>query len=184
MKHQMLRIPITLLIIFLSQFANAADIENAFSNKLVNELFAALPGLWNGQAIETPVGPVGYAMNFHQCGEGVVAGVADTGASFHYWRFWKSDGALRLTFLSTFRGNREPTQLVPNKFEENTIWFYAPELALLTVSITLDESNIDIRVFHHRKPHVYIRLVRADKSLTESEHEDSLARSCKNISGS
>ncbi|HID82797.1 MAG TPA: hypothetical protein EYH06_08855 [Chromatiales bacterium] len=171
----------TLFVVLFSQFAYAADLENALSNNLVDELFATLPGSWHGRAIETPVGPIEYAMNFHECVVAVVAGVADTGASLHFWRFWKSDGELRLTFLSTFRGNQKPTQLVANQFEENMIWFFAPELALLTLSITMNEAAINIHVFHHQKPHVFIRLTRTDKSMSESEREESEKKSCKKL---
>ena len=170
-----------LLMVLFSQSNYATDTENPLSKNLVNELFSTLPGTWDGRAIETPVGPVDYEINVHQCGESVIAGVANTGASLHYWRFWKSNDELRLTFLSTFRGNQDPTQLVSSKFEDKTIWFYAPELALLTVSVTLDEPNIHFRVFHHDKPHVYIRLTRVDRVMTESEHEDSKEKSCRNL---
>jgi len=176
-----MRILIILLVVLHSQSVYADDIENSLSVNLANELLTTLPGTWDGQAIETPVGPVAYSINFHRCGEDIVAGVANPGAALHYWRFWQSDGELRLTFLTTFRGNQEPTPLVANRAETRTIWFYAPELALLTVSITLDDPQVDIRIFHHDKPHVYIRLIRTDKTMTESDLEAGLVKSCKKL---
>ena len=170
-----MRNALALLLLMMSQQIHTADADPA------QAMLTTLPGSWDGTAIETPVGKLDYAMNFHPCSEGVVAGVADPGAALHYWRFWQFDGELRLTFLTTFRGNQEPTQLVVNKIEASTVWFYAPELALLTVSVTLDEPYVDLRVFHHGKPHVYIRLTRLDKPMTASERAESLARSCKTL---
>jgi len=46
---------------------------------------------------------------------------------------------------------------------ENTFRFYAPEPALLTLSVSIIEPNVDIHVFHHHKPHVYIHLTRSDE---------------------
>jgi hypothetical protein len=141
----------------------------------------ALPGNWDGNAIETPVGPLDYAIKFHQCDADVIAGVAELRVSDHHWRFWQSDDELRLTFLSTFRGNQEPTQLIASKSEENTIWFHAPDVTLLTLSVTLTEPNVDIRVFHHHQPHVHIRLTRSDSQTKEVKKADNMAKSCRQL---
>jgi hypothetical protein len=145
----------------------------------VGSFFAALPGAWEGRAFETPVGPVDYPVRFHVCDTHVVAGVAELKVSDHYWYFRQSDDGLRLTFLSTFRGNREPTELVVSKIEDHTIWLYAPELQLLTLSLTLLEPDIEIRVFHHRKPHVAIRLTRSGGQHKGSERNENRVKGCK-----
>ncbi len=139
----------------------------------------ALPGIWDGRAIETPVGPVDYAVQFHVCDQGVVAGVAELRVSDHHWRFRHSDGSLKLTFLSTFGGNREPVELVVDKTAGNTIWFHAPALPLLTLSVALAEPHIDIRVFHHQQPHVAIRLTRSDGHSTRTERSLNKTGSCR-----
>lgn len=141
--------------------------------------FAALPGAWEGRAFETPVGPVDYPIRFHICDTSVVAGVAELKVSDHYWYFRQSDDGLRLTFLSTFRGNREPTELVVSKIEDHTIWLRAPGLQLLTLSLTLLEPDIEIRVFHHRKPHVAIRLTRSDAQQDGSKRNENRVKGCK-----
>jgi hypothetical protein len=41
---------------------------------------------------------------------------------------------------------------------------------LLTVSATLAESIIDIRVFHYDEPHVHIRLTRLEPQPTDARH--------------
>ena len=175
----LLRFLILQLLMVCSVSGCAADSVTPRPENIVDGFFAALPGHWDGRAIETPVGPVDYAINFHVCDQGVIAGVAELNVSDHHWRFWRSDGELRLTFLSTFRGNREPTQLVVSSTEANTIRFHAPELRLLTLSVTLAEPNVDIRVFHHQKPHVYIRLSRSNSSMKQAELPAYIEKSCK-----
>ena len=159
----------------------AADIGTPLSASVIDRFFAALAGSWDGRAIETPVGPVDYAITFHGCDEAVVAGVAELSVSDHYWQFRRSGDELRLSFLSTFRENREPTQLLVSGIEGSTIRFHAPELALLTLSVTLAEPNIDIRVYHHLKPHVYIRLTRSDMKMSDVERARNEGKSCKKL---
>ena len=159
----------------------AAVVTSPSTKNLIDEFFSALPGSWDGQAVETPVGPVDYAIHFHTCDKMVNAGVAELNVSDHHWRFWRDDGELRLTFLSTFRGNQEPTQLRVSETEQETIWFHAPELALLSLSLTLNEPHLDIRVYHHDKPHVYIRLTRSDLQPAEAAQAINEEKSCRTL---
>ena len=159
----------------------AADKEAPLSVSVIDRLFTALAGSWDGRAIETPVGPVDYAITFHACDEAMIAGVAELSVSDHYWQFRRSGDAFRLTFLSTFNDNREPTQLAVSEIDGSTIRFYAPELALLTLSVTLAEPHVEIRVYHHLKPHVYIRLVRSDMKMTDVERARNESKSCKKL---
>lgn len=145
---------------------------------IADRLVAALPGAWDGRAIETPVGPVDYAIGFHRCETGVVAGVAALSVSDHHWQFRQTDDGLRLVFLSTFGGNQTPTRLVVTKAEASTLWFRAPELPLLTLSVTLAEPHLDIRVFHHQQPHVTIRLTRADRRTAGAARDANRVKSC------
>lgn len=167
------------LLILFSGIAYASDSTTLLSNQLTERLINALPGVWDGRAIETPVGPVEYAIHFHTCDKNVIAGVAELKVSDHHWRFWRSDDELRLTFLSTFRGNQTPTQLLISKIEDNTIWFHAPERALLTLSVTAVEPHVDIRVYHHHEPHVYIRLTRSDGHMPDGERTQNKVKSCR-----
>ena len=164
------RIIIIWFLLLFNACSFAADPVLPLSEKIIDNFFTSLSGNWDGRAIETPIGPVDYAINFYSFNKGGIAGVAKLGVSNHHWRFWRADGELRLTFLSTFRGNQKPTQLVLSKIEENTFHFYAPKLALLTLSVTINEPNVDIRVFHHQKPHVYIRLTRSDTPVTKEQN--------------
>jgi len=167
------------LLVLCSGFAYATDSSTPLPENVIARFVATIAGSWDGRANETPVGPMDYAINFHLCDKGVIAGVAELRVSDHHWRFWQSDGELRLTFLSTFRGNQQPTQLVVSRTTENTIWFHAPELALLTLSATLVEPYLHIRVFHHHEPHVYIQLTRANRQMTDVEYSESVEKSCK-----
>jgi hypothetical protein len=161
--------------------AYAVVSNTPLTETMIDRFSVVLVGTWDGRAIETPVGPVDYLINFYECDKGVIAGVAELRVSNHHWRFWRSDDELHLTFLSTFSGNQEPTQLVVSQIEENTIWFHAPELALLTLSVTLAEPKVHIRVFHHHEPHVYIQLTRTDGSMTNEERAESKEKSCKEL---
>ena len=149
------------------------------ADDVAGRFFEALPGIWEGRAIETPVGPVDYPVRFHVCDQGVVAGVAELKLSDHHWYFHHSGEGLKLTFLSTFRGNQEPVELVANETAGNTIWFHAPALPLLTLSVALAEPHIDIRVFHHQQPHVAIRLTRSDGHSTRTERSLNKTGSCR-----
>lgn len=174
-----LRTFVRCLPLLISVTAYASDPTTLPSKPLIDRFLNTLPGSWDGRAIETPVGPVDYAIHFHSCDNSVRAGVAELQVSDHYWRFWRSDGALHLTFLSTFRGNQTPTQLLLGKIEDNTFWFHAPELALLTLSVTVVEPHLDIRVYHHDEPHVYIRLTQSDRQVTAAEQTHNKAKSCR-----
>jgi|GEM_PF-1287916 len=167
------------LLILHSVSSFAADLVLPHPNKILHKLFTTLPGNWDGRAIETPIGPVEYAINFYQCDKNMVAGVAELNVSNHHWQFRLVDDELHLTFLSTFRGNQEPIQLRISKAENNTIRFYAPKLALLTLSVTKIDENIHIRVFHHRKPHVYIRLTPSNKQINKKEPSTKKEKACK-----
>ncbi|MCG7978276.1 MAG: hypothetical protein N0E58_09085 [Candidatus Thiodiazotropha endolucinida] len=147
---------------------------------IIETLITSLPGSWDGQAIETPVGPVDYDIIFQQCSDSLVAGMADLRPSDHYWQFRNEPDKLELTFLSTFAGNREPVKLLVSRKTGSSIDFYAPELPLLTMSISINEPIIDIRVFHHHKPHVHIRLSRQAQSTLQAEQTSPLS-ACKKV---
>lgn len=138
-----------------------------------------LPGYWAGEAIETPVGSMSYDIFFYTCSNGTIAGVAKTGASLHYWQFKLGEDSLPLRFLSTFRGNRKPTLLLPWASEGAILKYYAPEQKILTLEITFSKSIINIRVFHHNKPHVHIRLTRVENRLSEPSLHHTLSNSCR-----
>ncbi|MES9854974.1 MAG: hypothetical protein ABW170_24515 [Candidatus Thiodiazotropha sp. L084R] len=140
-----------------------------------------LPGHWNGEAVETPVGPMNYDIVFHNCTDGAIAGVAKTGASLHYWRFIpRQDGQLQ--FLSTFMGNRTPTLLLLRASNEDRLFFYAPQRKILTLEIRYAEPNIDIQVFHHEKPHVLIKLSKSAIKPAHLAPHYNQANSCKALS--
>lgn len=141
----------------------AADAVLPLPQARVEHLLGLLPGSWEGEAVETPVGPVDYDIAFEKCADHAVAGVADTGASLHYWRFGDDAGRLRVRFLSTFAGNRRSTLLLAGGIEGDSIRFYAPQRELLTLTVTPTERRLDIRVFHYGEPHVHIRLRRSSR---------------------
>ena len=99
-----------LVFIGLSSFATSKKLSHPGDR--IDSYLQSLPGFWEGEAIETPVGPMSYDTIFHTCSNETIAGVAKTGASLHYWQFRPGQNNLQLRFLSTFRGNRKPIQLL------------------------------------------------------------------------
>ncbi len=69
------------LVVFvaLMMFASiAAANEFRLPEDRIEAFLELLPGFWQGEAIETPVGSMAYDMLFHSCGDGALAGVAKT----------------------------------------------------------------------------------------------------------
>ena len=170
------------VLISMMLLCQSSATEFRFARNRIGGLLHSLPGYWAGEAIETPVGPRDYDIYFHPCGDGRVAGVAQTGASLHYWQFSKKDGRLRLEFLSTFAGNRSPVTLIPDGPEEGeSLKMFAPAKPLLTLGISFSESQIDIHVFHYGKPHVHIRLKRSTQPLDDNPPHHRRSRSCRKL---
>jgi hypothetical protein len=107
--------------------------------------------------------------------------VAQTGASLHYWQFRREGERLHLDFLSTFGGNRRPIGLLSTKVEGETLKFFAPERKMLTLGIGLEESQVDIRVYHFEKPHVHIRLKRASQATDEKSPSLTRTQGCQRL---
>jgi len=172
---------ISCLLGLCSFIVNSAETTKTLTEAEIDHFMASIQGTWNGRAIETPVGPVGYDITFHSCSSNKIAGIAELKASNHHWQFWRSNNALHLSFLSTFRGNQNPIQLVASKAEENTLHFYAPKLDLLTVTVTPFDQHIDLRIFHHQQPHVYIRLKNSNQSIAGAILAKNKVLACKDL---
>lgn len=168
---------LTAVLIGFSSFAAS----NAPVDPVINieSYLQDMPGFWEGEAVETPVGPMSYDMFFHTCSDGTIAGVAKTGASLHYWQFIPDGDKSSIRFLSTFRGNRKPVLLLPRASEGAMVKYYAPELDILTLEVTFSKSTINVRVFHYHKPHVHIRLTRVKDRRTEPSQHHTLSNSCR-----
>ncbi len=121
-----------------------------------------LIGTWKGRADRTPMGPLPYDIVFAPIQGGAVAGTADPGAALHHWRFFIANGQLRLRFLSTFRGNTNPTWLYTEEVSSVGAFFRGRDLDHLTVKLELRANDLRIDIFLHDAPHVSIRLVSAD----------------------
>lgn len=181
-----LRIPIlhTLIsyLLSLSSFTGyAADTDLPLTDKTLDNFMASIQGTWNGRAIEPPVGPEDYDITFHSCNPSRIAGIAELQVSSHHWQFWRSNDELYLSFLSTFRGNQDPIQLVAKKTEGSTIHFYAPKLDLLTVTVTPFDHHIDLRIFHHHQPHVYVLLKKSNQAIAEAVLVKNKKLACKDL---
>lgn len=134
----------------------------------IDRFLSAIEGEWIGQAETTPIGPRPYDISFTETAPGNVEGSVDTGASTHYWTFFDEAGRLRIRFLSTFGGNREPIFLDVDKRESEGIVFRAARPPLLSVRVSLSPEQLRIDVFHWDEPHVEIRLTRPASSCSSS----------------
>ncbi len=149
----MTSIALVICMIAGSSFATEQSPEGIFLQNLI--------GTWRGQATRTPVGPAPYDITFARIESGAVAGTADPGAALHHWRFFITNGHLRLRFLSTFRGNTNPTWLYTEEVSSVGAFFRGRDLDHLTVNIELNVNELRIDIFLHDAPHVSISLVPA-----------------------
>lgn len=125
------------------------------------QFLSALEGSWAGQAEITPIGPRPYDITFDRVESNRVKGVANPGRALHHWAFFIQDDELRLRFLTTFGGNRDPIQFEAADWDEDgTTTFQALQPAFLKVKIRLDEEHLMMDVFHWDRLHVAIRLAR------------------------
>jgi hypothetical protein len=124
----------------------------------------ALIGNWDGQAVQTPRGPLPYDIDFTCDAHSAVNGTANPDAALHHWRFLVEGGKLRLRFLTTFGGNTTPIWLNAETVSPNAARFRADHPPYLHVEITNTGENANIEVFLRDKPHVHIRLARTPPS--------------------
>jgi hypothetical protein len=119
-----------------------------------------IEGPWQGQAVITPIGPRPYDIDFKWNSSGELAGAAHPGSSIHYWSFHREDEDLRLRFLTTFSGNRQPILMTANDEADGALIFRALRPDFLSVRIRAEPHTLVIQVFHHERLHVEIRLRR------------------------
>jgi hypothetical protein len=120
----------------------------------------ALEGAWHGAARVTPVGPRPYDITFTRTDEQALHGAAVPGASTHYWTFYEADGVLKLRFLSTFAGNRQPLFLSGTTTHEGLMVFHATPAEFLEVRVQPQADTVTIHIILRGKPHVEIVLTR------------------------
>lgn len=126
-----------------------ADIEN-FLNLIAND--------WKGNAVQTPLGPVGYSINFTKNPNGHVSGAAYLNRSTHYWDFYRQSNQLKLKFLSTFAGNTQPIYFAAQHYSDSHVEFISTSRNDVKVIIKPGYRKMVIRIFLRNKPHVIIEL--------------------------
>ena len=124
----------------------------------VTLFFDRLAGDWQGEAVVTPVGPRPYDIRFERLEPFWIYGQANPGAAIHPWGFYCEDDELRLRFLSTFRGNRDPLLLEAVRITDAEVQFKAQAPAFLEVAVRPGNSRSVIEVLHHGERHVLIEL--------------------------
>jgi hypothetical protein len=120
----------------------------------------ALKGAWHGEARVTPVGPRPYDITFTRTDSQALHGAAVPGASTHYWTFYEEEEVLKLRFLSTFAGNRQPLFLTATTAHEGLIVFHATPAEFLEVHIRPQADTVTVHIILRSKPHVEIALTR------------------------
>ena len=111
---------------------------------------ASLEGAWQGQAIVTPIGPRPDDITFQRNAQGHLEGNANPGAAIHDWIFYRENGQLKLRFLSTFAGNRQPRFLVATgEAAAGAIRFRARQPDFLAVHVRPATNAATVQVFLH-----------------------------------
>jgi hypothetical protein len=157
--HIMMRFTVAVITLLIIPFSTQANCEQDAS---VQSMFDRLSGDWQGEAVTTPVGPRPYDINFERREPFWIYGHADPGAAVHHWGFYCEAGKLRLRFLTTFRGNREPTLLEATTITDKELVFKADNPAFLSVIVRPGQNHSEFEVLHHGKRHVLIELNRHD----------------------
>lgn len=145
------------LIVQIIAFPARSDCE-ADSN--IKAFFDVLGGSWQGEAVTTPVGPRPYDISFERREAFWIYGQALPGAAVHHWGFYCENGKLWLRFLSTFRGNLEPTLLEATAITASEIRFKAKHPDFLKVNVRPEQTHSVFEILHHDKRHVLIELSR------------------------
>jgi hypothetical protein len=147
------------LVLFLPPLTGAGDARiQPPTTERRTAFLAAVEGPWEGQARVTPIGPRPYDLTFVRTTPRRVEGEAHPGASIHYWTFYEEDEMLKLRFLSTFGGNRQPLFLTATAEQDGGLIFHAPQPAFLEVHVRPQADTLMIQIFLRGKPHVEIHL--------------------------
>ncbi len=142
-----------------ASMAPAAD-ERALDAADVSAFLGRIQGAWQGEASITPIGPRPYDISFAPNAAGEIEGAADPGGAIHTWTFHRDGEDLKLRFLSTFRGNRQPVLLKARGARDGAVIFQALRPEFLSVRIRAETQTLAMRVFHGDRLHVEIRVHR------------------------
>lgn len=140
-------------------------LEQPLSAEDIKAFLTDILGAWEGRGVLTPVGSLPYDICFAPIGDDGVKGLANPGAALHYWRFFKQDDSLRLRFLTTFRGNKQPLYLQAKTLRDNAVVFRAQRPSYLRVHVSLATDHAFIKVFLHNKLHVKILLEKSGDGI-------------------
>ena len=122
-----------------------------------------LEGSWKGNATITPVGPRPYDITFIQDDYRLLAGASrPSSVSTHYWNFYVEDNILKLRFLSTFAGNRQPIYLKATAEKDGTWIFNTDDVQFLEVRIQPQMRTMRIQIYLRGEHHVEIELSRPE----------------------
>lgn len=134
--------------------------ERALDAADVSAFLGRIQGAWQGEAIITPIGPRPYDISFAPNAAGEIEGAAEPGGAIHTWAFHRDGEDLKLRFLSTFRGNRQPVVLKARGARDGAVIFQALRPEFLSLRIRAETKTLVMRVFHGDRLHVEIRLHR------------------------
>ena len=138
----------------------------------------ALPGSWEGFAVQTPLGRMPYNLDFRVLDDRSVKGVSPTnGVAVHTWSFKESQDKeglpqLSLNFHSTF-GNSFATGLVATSVDADKGMKFSggqPEKLEVWVRLgsTLSQETWQAEILLDGNPHVSISALRPKKACSGS----------------
>jgi hypothetical protein len=146
-------------LIFL--FYQAVEGQQEFHPDRYDAFLCMLAGSWKGNATITPVGPRPYDITFVFDDSKRLAGASRPGSvSTHYWTFFVKDNILKLKFLSTFAGNRQPIYLTANAEEAGKWFFNTDDVNFLEVRVHPQKRTTRIQIYIRGEHHVEIELTR------------------------
>ena len=137
--------------------------QNGLTRTRYHTFLAMLEGSWLGKATITPVGPRPYDITFGFDDSKRLVGASRPGnVSTHYWTFYVEDNVLKLEFLSTFAGNRQPIHLTANTEEAGTWYFTTEDITFLEVRVRPQKRATRIQIYLRGEHHVEIELDRPE----------------------
>ena len=137
--------------------------QNGLTRARNDTFLSMLAGPWQGKATITPVGSRPYDITFGFDDSKRLTGASRPGdVSTHYWTFYVENSKLKLKFLSTFAGNRQPIYLTANTEEAGTWYFNTADIHFLEVRVRPQKRAARIQIYLRGKHHVEIELARPE----------------------
>ena len=140
-------------------FAEAPQTRKDVRKGDIKSLIENLTGNWDGEAVTTPIGPANYDITFERISEKCISGTAHPGSD-HNWTFCDEGETVKLDFLTNFQGNHTPIHFKQVSYNAKVYTFKADSHDFMEVQILNNAEQGWMKIYHHKKLHVEIHLIR------------------------